>query len=103
MEHIAALLLIVGCADDMSACKELPAPVPLFETAEECDRELRVVISKFTGEHQQILAKCVDVDPAMEEEDAELVWDVRKDGTLYAAVEIPDVMVASTEEQRSQE
>ncbi len=34
-----------------------------------------------------------------EEEDAELVWDVRKDGTLVASIENPDVMVARSTER----
>ena len=33
MEHIAALLLIIGCSEDLSQCCELPAPVPVYETS----------------------------------------------------------------------
>ncbi len=95
MEHIAALLLIIGCSDDLSQCRELPAPVPLFETTEECENELPAGLNSFAGQHPQIFAKCVAVDPALEEEDAELVWDVKSDGTLVASISVPDVMVAS--------
>ena len=39
MEHIAALLLIVGCSGNVGAgdtreCQELPAPTPVKETWE---------------------------------------------------------------------
>jgi hypothetical protein len=95
MEHIAALLLIVGCSDDLAQCRELPAPVPIFETVEECQSELPVGLRTFAGQHPRLLAKCVTVDPALEEEDAELVWDVKSDGTLTASISVPDVMVAS--------
>jgi hypothetical protein len=94
MEHIAALLLIIGCSDNLSECKELPAPVPVFETAQECDAELADAMTGYVNRFPQIFAQCVSVDPALEEEDVELVWDVRQDGTLYASIEVPDIMVA---------
>lgn len=96
MEHIAALLLIIGCSGDLTRCQELPAPTPLYETKEDCDRELPSSLGAFTGQVDQLFAQCVPVDPALEDEDAELVWDVRPDGTLTASVEVVnDVMVAS--------
>ena len=95
MEHIAALLLIIGCSDDLSRCAELPAPTAIYETKEDCDRALPHSLGAFTGQFEQLYAQCLAVDPAMEEEDAELVWDVRPDGTLVASVESADVMVAS--------
>lgn len=94
MEHIVALLLIVGCSDDLATCQELPAPVPVFETAAECEAELPGSLRGFTGLYPQILAKCVGVDPALEEEDAELVWDIKPDGALYASIEAPEILVA---------
>lgn len=101
MEHIAALLLIIGCSDDLVTCTELPAPVPVvFETAEECDAVVPDALRWFTDKYPQILAKCVPIDPALEEEDLELVWDIRTDGTLHASVEIPEVMVAEEKGDR---
>lgn len=95
MEHIAALLLIVGCSDDLAQCRELPAPVPIFETVEECQSELPHSMQKFMNDYPQIMANCVFVDPAMAEEDAELVWNVNGEGNLVASVESSsDVMVA---------
>ncbi|GLS30577.1 hypothetical protein SAMN04488498_103106 [Mesorhizobium albiziae] len=95
MEHIAALLLIIGCSDNLEQCRELPSPVTVFETVEECEDALPVGLRTFSGQHPQIFAKCLTVDPAMEEEDAELTWDVKPDGTLVASIGAPDVMVAS--------
>lgn len=94
MEHIAALLLIVGCSDDMATCTELPAPVPVFETADECEATVPDALRSFTNRFPQILAKCVAVDPALEEEDLELVWDIKSDGTLNASIGIPELMIA---------
>ena len=85
-EDIAALLLIIGCSDDFSQCSELPAPVSIFETKEDCDQQLPDSLGAFTGQFEQLYAQCLSVDPAMEDEDTELVWEVHPDGTLIASV-----------------
>ena len=104
MEHIAALLLIIGCSDDLSQCRELPAPVPVYEAAEDCNRELPDSLGAFTGQYGQLFARCVPVDPALEEEDAELTWDVRPDGTLVASMDaVPSDMMVASNSQHSQE
>lgn len=95
MEHIAALLLIIGCSDDLAQCRELPSPVTVFETVEECENELPVGLRTFKGQHARLFARCLPVDPALEEEDAELTWDVKPGGTLIASIGASDVMVAS--------
>ena len=97
MEHIAALLLIIGCSDDLSQCRELPAPVPVYEAAEDCYGELPNSLGAFTGQYGRLFAQCVPVDPALEEQDAELTWNIRPDGTLAASVDAAssDVTVAS--------
>ena len=53
MEHIAALLLIVGCSADMKECRELPAPTPIFETSQECDSELPAVLQQLGGANER--------------------------------------------------
>lgn len=103
MEHIAAILLIIGCSDDLAQCRELPAPVALYETAETCESELPASLRGFTGEYPQLFAQCVAVDPAMEEEDAELAWDINGDGMLVASIGVPDVMVATNSDGTAQE
>jgi hypothetical protein len=68
MEHIAALLLVIGCSNNLTECRELPVPVSVFETAADCTAE-------------------DDYD--------EIVWKMRPDGTLDASVEISNLVVAS--------
>jgi hypothetical protein len=94
MEHIAALLLIVGCSQDMRQCEELPSPVTVYETAGECDAELPAALRQLGGTSPRVMGTCVQVDPALEEEDAELVWDVTADGMLRASVEAVSMDVA---------
>ncbi len=102
MEHVAALLLIIGCSGDMSDCRELPAPVPVYETQEDCQGSVTPAIGAYTTSVPQVFAKCVPVDPALEEQDAELVWDIRPDGTIVAEMQpLENVMVASNS-QRSE-
>ena len=97
-EDIAALLLIIGCSDDLSQCSELPAPVSIFETKEDCDQQLPNSLGAFTGQFEQLYAQCLSVDPAMEDEDTELVWEVHPDGTLIASVEAaPPQEIESTD------
>jgi hypothetical protein len=97
-EDIAALLLVIGCSDDLSQCRELPAPVSIFETKEDCDQQLPDSLGAFTGQFEQLYAQCLSVDPAMEDEDTELVWEVHRDGTLIASVEAaPPQEIESTD------
>jgi hypothetical protein len=95
MEHIAAFLLIVGCSDNFTECRELPAPIPIFETAEECQQELPIGLRSVEGERPRLFAQCLTIDPALEEEDAQLVWNVTPDGGLKASITFPDVTVVS--------
>lgn len=101
MEHIAALLLLIGCSDDLVECREIPAPVAVFETVEECEDVLPDSFGAHLHRYPQVFAQCIDVDPHLEEVDAELVWDIKPDGTLVAAVVEPDVMVAGSETGRA--
>jgi hypothetical protein len=103
MEHIAALLLIIGCSQDLKQCQELPAPAPLYETVEECEAQVALTSRMVSGQRPKVFVQCVTVDPALAEEDAVLTWDVLPDGTLYASLDAPDVMVASTRDRREKD
>lgn len=87
MEHIAAFLLLVGCSDNLDQCREVPAPAPIFETAQECDAVMERAMRDLVGKYPQILARCVNVDPSAEYGDASLVWDVSPAGDLTASLE----------------
>lgn len=98
MEHIAALLLIIGCSQDLADCRELPAPMPVvFETAEECDAVLPSVAGRIASGDARLFARCVEVDPALEEMDAELVWDVTDEKGLVASVELLEAPAPAAE------
>jgi hypothetical protein len=97
VEDIGAVLLIVGCFDDLSQCRELPPPVFIFETTAACDEQLSDSFGAFTGQFEQLYAQCLPVDAAMGNEDVELVWEVHADGTLFASIEAaPPPRIEST-------
>jgi hypothetical protein len=95
MEHIAAVLLLVGCSGDLKTCTELPVDVSIYETYEECAADLDPTLASFKGARDKIFGSCVYVDPAMEEEDAELVWNIGADGRLHASVQAGGAEIAN--------
>lgn len=103
MEHIAALLLIVGCSDDLAQCRELSPPTAVYEAVEDCEADLQPSIGLFTTKVPQVFGECVEVDPSIEQEDAELVWDIKADGTLLAMIEVPEIMIATALENREKD
>ncbi|UVK40168.1 hypothetical protein LHFGNBLO_001602 [Mesorhizobium sp. AR10] len=97
MEHIAALLLVIGCSNNMTECRELPVPVSVFETVAECTAERPFALSDLQGQAPHIVAECLAVDPALEDDYDQVVWNVSPDGTLAASLEVSNLVVASND------
>jgi len=95
MEHIAALLLVIGCSNTMADCREIQVPVSVFESADQCVAERPFAMSDVQGQAQHIVAKCLAVDPALEDDYDQIVWNVRPDGSLDASLAISSIVVAS--------
>ena len=62
-------------------------PVSASKRGKTAISNLRTSLGAFAAQAEQLYAQCLPVDPAMEDEDAELVWEVHPDGTLVASVE----------------
>ncbi len=77
--------------------------MPLFESAKECAEELPFQLADLSGKAPRVFGTCLDVDPALEEEDAELVWDVKPGGTLIARLETSDLAVAAASDRSAGE
>jgi hypothetical protein len=95
VEHIAALLLVIGCSNGMSECHELSVPVSVFETFEACTAERPFALSDLQGQAPHIVGQCLAVDPALEDDYDQIVWNVRPDGTLDASLEVSGALIAS--------
>ena len=88
MEHIAAFMLLIACSDDLQACKEYPAPAVAYETVEQCQAELTPAIRTLSASEAKSFGKCVEIDPALIYEDAEIVWDVTQEGGIEVSLEV---------------
>jgi hypothetical protein len=95
VEHIAAVLLIVGCSNSLEQCRELPAPVTVFETLAQCAVERPRAVGKFGRAHPRIFSRCLMVDPALEGDYNEIQWSVRADGTFEASIGGAGTMIAA--------
>jgi hypothetical protein len=87
MEHVVALLLLVGCSDDLAHCRELPAPAPVYETVDACEQDMNHAFANFSSQHPQVLGQCLVLNEDALEFDAELVWEITEGGHLAASVE----------------
>jgi len=99
MEHIAALLLVIGCSNTMTECRELPVPVSVFATAEQCIAERPFALGDVQGQAPHIVGQCLSVDPALEDDYDQIAWNVRPDGTLEASLQVSGLVVASNSER----
>ena len=98
MEHIAALLLVIGCSNTMADCRELQVPVSIFATADECTAERPFAMGDVQGQAQHIVARCLAVDPALEDDYDQIVWKVRADGNLDASLAVSSLVMASNDD-----
>jgi hypothetical protein len=73
----------------------LSVPVSVFETAAECTAERPFALTDVQGQAPHIVAECLTVDPALEDDYDQIVWNVRPDGTLDASLQVSNLVVAS--------
>ncbi|MDK1384447.1 hypothetical protein QN224_03375 [Sinorhizobium sp. 8-89] len=76
MEHVAAIMILVGCMQATSACREVPSPVVAFETAEECETLLPPAMEEVGKVFKAAYGKCAAIDPALLVESAVIEWTV---------------------------
>ena len=97
MEHIAALLFVVGCSNAMTDCRELNVPVSVFETEQACAAERPFALGDLQGRAAHIVGRCLAVDPALEDDYDQIVWNVLPNGTLDASLQVSGGLVASAD------
>ena len=82
MEHIAAIMLLVGCSHGSLACEELQAPQVAFESMEECVGALPSSLGGAGASKRIVHGRCAAVDPAWIEEDVEISWRMSRENGL---------------------
>lgn len=90
MEHIAAIMVLVGCMQATDSCREVPAPTVAFETAEECHELLSPAIEATAAAFKRAYGACAEVDPALFVENATIEWHITRAGRLQVKVEVDD-------------
>ncbi|WP_432346904.1 hypothetical protein WMC41_02280 [Shinella yambaruensis] len=101
MEHIAAIMLLVGCSHGGLTCEELQAPQVAFETMEECVGALPAALGGAGAGKRLVHGRCAAVDPAWVEEDVEISWRLSRQNGLEVHVRqvdppAKDVIVADS-------
>lgn len=86
MEHIAAILFLVGCGQGSLDCQELQAPQTVFETMDECTAALPSALGGANAGRRVVHGRCAAVDPAWEEEDVEITWHMSRENGLEVDV-----------------
>lgn len=95
MEHIAAIMVLIGCGHGEVDCRELPAPQPAYETVVACERQMEDALREASDSRPIIYGQCAEVDPALFEQDAVVSWDFAENGELHVAVVPTDTLYAS--------
>ncbi|NRQ13710.1 hypothetical protein [Ensifer sesbaniae] len=90
MEHIAAIIVLVGCLQPTDACREVPAPIEAFETVDECRELLSPAIEATAGSFKHAYGACAEVDPALFVEEATIEWQVTASGRLQVKMQLDD-------------
>ncbi len=95
MEHVAALLLIVGCSPDSTVCREIPVPQPIYRSMEACEAAKPLAV-RLTGTFDtRVMASCAGLTQADLDGSASVEWAVNRAGRLTVALgEAPQLVAA---------
>lgn len=96
MEHIAAIMILIGCGHGDVDCKEVPSPTVGYEAVDICEHEMEGVLRDASNQFPIIYGQCAEVDPAALEQDAIVAWDFGPNGDLLIDVVPADSMMAAT-------
>ncbi|MEZ5840788.1 MAG: hypothetical protein R3D02_10325 [Hyphomicrobiales bacterium] len=63
MEHIAAILLLLACSDNLKDCEEAPGDKLGYESLEACETDIDARLRRFMPAGPVVYGQCVEVDP----------------------------------------
>jgi hypothetical protein len=95
MEHVAALMLLVGCNADASICKEIPVPVAAYEDFAQCDSDLSLQLRLAISDENHVYGTCTTVTEDVFEQSATLDWTISSNGKLRVTFDAEPQLVAA--------
>lgn len=95
MEHVAALLLIVGCTPDSSVCTEIPVPQPIYRSITECETTKPLAMRLSGTYDRRVMASCTGLTQAEIDGSASVEWAVNRAGNLSVILADPPQLVAA--------
>ncbi|RIY02135.1 hypothetical protein D3218_07520 [Aureimonas flava] len=95
MEHVAALLLLVGCTPDSSVCTEIPVPQPIYRGLEECEAAKPLAMRLSGTYDRRVMASCTGLTQAELDGSASVEWAVNRAGDLAVKLDAAPQLVAS--------
>ncbi len=95
MEHVAALLLLVGCTSDSTVCTEIPVPTPIYRSMAECEAAKPLEMRLSGTFDRRVMGSCTGLSQAEVDGSASVEWAVNRAGQLSVALTDPPQLVAS--------
>ncbi|WP_279479985.1 hypothetical protein [Aureimonas sp. SK2] len=95
MEHVAALLLIVGCTSDSSVCTEIPVPQPIYRGVGECEAAMPLAMRLSGTYDRRVMGSCTGLTQAEVDGSASVEWAVNGAGQLAVVLTDSPQLVAS--------
>jgi len=86
MEHVAAIMMLVGCSSANAECSEIASPSVAFETVAACEAMLEPALNSVRPRFKFTYGKCAAVDPDLFMADATILWEVTPAGKLDVSV-----------------
>ena len=97
MEHIAAIMVLIGCGHGDTECMEFPAPQIGYETVQACEREIDDALRSASKNRPIVYGQCEEIDPALFETDAVVAWNFDETGALEIDVAPASTLYAETD------
>ncbi|WP_061936454.1 hypothetical protein [Aureimonas sp. AU22] len=95
MEHVAALLLLVGCSPDASVCTEIPVPQPIYRSVGECEAAAPMEMRLSGTYDRRVMARCTGLTQSELDGSASVEWAVNRAGELAVVLTDAPQLVAS--------
>lgn len=96
MEHVAAIMVLIGCGHGDIDCREMPAPAVGYETVQQCEADMEAAMRSASNERPIVYGQCATVDPAMFEQDAIVAWNFSDRGELLVDVVPSETLYAAS-------